>query len=58
MARTVHYYLDMTHTVLLQSPISAEIRTVDSHSDLRILLIIINIINDQKRCLKNDIRCT
>ena len=38
MARTVQYYLDMTHTVLLHSSISAEIRTVDSHSDLRILL--------------------
>ena len=29
-------YLGMTHTVLLHCPVSAEIRTVDSQSDLRI----------------------
>ena len=37
MVLTVHY-LGMTRTVLLHCPISAEIRTVDSQSDLRILL--------------------
>ena len=35
MVLTVHY-LGMTRTVLLHCPISAEIRTVDSQSDLRI----------------------
>ena len=38
MARTVQSFLGMTRTVLLHCPISAEIRTVDSQSDLRILL--------------------
>ena len=36
--RIMPNYLGMTHTVLLHCPISAEIRTVDSQSDLRILL--------------------
>ena len=31
----------MTHTVLLNRPIKAEIRAVDSQSDLRILLFFI-----------------
>ena len=35
MARTVQY-LGMTRTVLLNCPIKAEIRAVDSQSDLRI----------------------
>ena len=35
MARTVQY-LGMTRTVLLNRPIKAEIRAVDSQSDLRI----------------------
>ena len=39
MARTVQYYLGMTHTVLLNCPIKAEIRAVDSQSDLTILLL-------------------
>ena len=43
MVLTVHY-LDMTCTVLLHCPISAEIRTVDSQSDLRILLYRVMII--------------
>ena len=38
IARTVLYLLDMTCTVLLYCLICAEIRTVDSQSDLRILL--------------------
>ena len=38
MARTVRYYIGMMRTVRLHSPISAEIRTVDSQSNLRILL--------------------
>ena len=37
LARTVNY-LGMTRTVLLNCPIKAEIRAVDSQSDLRILL--------------------
>ena len=32
------YYLGMMRTALLHYPISAEIRTVDSQSDVRILL--------------------
>ena len=35
--RKVPNDLDITRTVLLQCPISAEIRAVDSQSDLRIL---------------------
>ena len=40
MARTVQLliYLRMTRTALLHCPISAEIKTVDSQSNLRILL--------------------
>ena len=38
MARTLQYYLGMTGTVLLNCPIKAEIRAVDSQSDLTILL--------------------
>ena len=34
----LYNYLGMMHTVLLHCPISAELRTVDSQSDLRILL--------------------
>ena len=37
-ARVLSNYLGMMRTVLLHCPISAEIRTVDSQSDLRILL--------------------
>ena len=32
------YYLGLTRTILLHYPISTEIRTVDSQSDLRIFL--------------------
>ena len=45
MARTVQY-LGMTRTVLLNCPIKAEIRAVDSQSDLRIfydLLVILTL---------------
>ena len=39
MARTIQLLiLGMTRTVLLNCPIKAEIRIVDSQSDLRILL--------------------
>ena len=34
----LYNYLGMMHTVLLHCPITAELRTVDSQSDLRILL--------------------
>ena len=34
------YYLGLTRTILLHYPISTEIRTVDSQSDLRIFLIV------------------
>jgi len=37
-------YLGMTPTVLLHCPISAEIKTVDSQSDLGILLYIVVMI--------------
>ena len=36
--RVLSNYIGMTRTVLLHYPISAEIRTVDSQSDLKILL--------------------
>ena len=36
--RVLSNYIGMTHTVVLHYPISAEIRTVDSQSDLKILL--------------------
>ena len=36
--RALSNHLGMTNTVLLHCPISAEIRTVESQSDLRILL--------------------
>ena len=35
--RVLSNYSGMTRTVLLYCPVSAEIRTVDSQSDLRIL---------------------
>ena len=38
MAHTVQLLNGMMHAVLLHCPINAEIRTVDSQSDLRILL--------------------
>ena len=38
MAHTVRYYIGMMRTVRLHCPVSAEIRTVDSQSNLRILL--------------------
>ena len=38
MARTVRYYIGMMRTVRLHCPVSAEIRTVDSQSNLRIWL--------------------
>ena len=37
-------YLGMTRTVLLHCPISAEIRTIDSQSDLCILLLIVVLV--------------
>ena len=36
--RVLSYYLGMTCTVIIHCPISAEIRIVDSQSDLRLLL--------------------
>ena len=36
--RVLSNYLGMTRTVLFNCPIKAEMRTVDSQSDLRILL--------------------
>ena len=42
--RKVPNDLDITRTVLLQCPISAEIRAVDSQSDLRILNFVIVMI--------------
>ena len=38
MARTVRYYIGMMRTVRLHCPVSAEIRGVDSPSNLSILL--------------------
>ena len=34
-------YIGMTRTVLLRCPISPEIRTVDSQSDLKIVIVMI-----------------
>ena len=44
----------MTYTVLLHRPISAEIRTVDSQSDLRILLYSVMIIRKNLIQLTED----
>ena len=38
----------MTRTVLLNCPIKAEIRAVDSQSDLRILLVVLNKAKNNK----------
>ena len=47
-------YIDMMHSVLLQCSVNAEIRAVDSQSDLRIIVVI----NSDIFCLldlqKND----
>lgn len=47
-------YIDMMHSVLLQCSVNAEIRAVDSRSDLRIIVVI----NSDIFCLfdlqKND----
>ena len=34
-------YIGKMHTVLLQCPVSPEIRTVDSQSDLKIVIVMI-----------------
>ena len=34
--------IDMMHSVLLQCSVNAEIRAVDSQSDLRIIIVVIN----------------
>ena len=35
-------YIDMMYSVLLQCSVNAEIRAVDSESDLRIIIVVIN----------------
>ena len=35
-------YIDMMYSVLLQCSVNAEIRAVDSQSDLRIIIVMIN----------------